>query len=90
MSLNSMGHRMVPDVNLNVTIPAPKREEETMTIKVHALSEAELLATSGGDWDWGDFLDGLTYGLGVGCFWSGGNPFLCGGTLVAGGIGLYL
>ena len=60
-----------------------------MTIKVQALSEAELLATSGGDWDWGDFVDGVTWTLAAGCYFTV-NPGLCGGALISGGIGLYL
>ena len=60
-----------------------------MTIKVQALSAAELLATSGGDWDWGDFVDGVTWTLAGGCFFTA-NPGLCAGALISHGIGLYL
>lgn len=57
---------------------------------IQVLSAAELTATGGGDWDWGDFMDGVTYALGVSCYVSGANPLLCGAALVSGGIGIYL
>ncbi len=61
-----------------------------MTNNVQALPAAELMTTGGGDWDWGDFFDGATYGLGLGCYWTAANPVVCGAALVSAGIGLYL
>ena len=47
-----------------------------MNQHVETLNDRELLQTGGGVWAWGDFFEGVGYGLGVGCY-ATGHPLLC-------------
>ena len=59
-----------------------------MNQHIETLSDAELLGTVGGDWNWGDFFSGSTWALGAGCSFSG-HPALCVGTFISGGFALF-
>jgi len=62
--------------------PAQKKEK-TMEL----LHDVELVAVSGGS-DWGDFLSGLGWTLGVGCGVTL-NPAVCGAAVVVSGVALF-
>ena len=68
--------------------PRSGRIKHTMNQHIETLSNAELLGTVSGDWNWGDFFSGATWGLGAGCTISG-HPVLCFGAFISGGFSLY-
>ena len=56
-----------------------------MNRHIETLTDTELMATVGGDWNWGDFWEGVGWGLGFGCY-STGHPVLCVGSFSIGTI----
>lgn len=53
------------------------------------LTQIELNTTSGGDWDWGEFLGTVGWFMGAGCGVTGGNPAVCGAAIAVNGFNLF-
>jgi hypothetical protein len=62
----------------------------TDTAHVTALNDEAMDDTRGGSsWSWQDFVSGLNWAIGAGCYLSQ-HPALCAGTVITGAVGLYL